>query len=104
MVLGVVLRHAGAGYGVCEAQHQPAASSPGRRRVRPGAGAAPARRHDDRRRSCCCRRPRADRVLPPLHERGAHGPRVRELQSRTRQLAWFFGDVTTLRAVRRRSP
>jgi hypothetical protein len=33
------------------------------------------------------------KLRPPLLRRGDHGPRVRELQARLRQLAWFFGDV-----------
>jgi hypothetical protein len=37
--------------------------------------------------------PQVLRLRPPLLQRGDHGPRVRELQSRLRQLAWFFGDV-----------
>ena len=32
-------------------------------------------------------------LLPPLLARGDRGAKVRELQSRLRQLAWFFGDV-----------
>ena len=42
--------------------------------------------------------PRAPRRSPPPGPRilgpGDHGPKVRELQSRLRQIAWYFGNVT----------
>ena len=92
MVLGVLVGTCALGYGVSRLTPagQPAvavrASAP---EAAPHRVAAPAATEP----FVLLPAPAALRLLPPLLERGDHGPRVRELQSRLRQIAWFFGDV-----------
>jgi hypothetical protein len=92
MVLGVVLGTCALGYGVSRL----APAGPSGTAVRASAPeAAPHRVATPAATEPFVLRPAPARLtlLPPLQRRGDHGPRVRELQSRLRQLAWFFGDV-----------
>ena len=93
LVLGVVLATAGLGYAVSRL------SPPTRQHVEAAAIDAVAVAAPDRpappttEAYLFAPAPQVMRILPPLMERGDHGRQVRELQSRLRQLAWFFGDV-----------
>ncbi len=91
MVLGVVLATSGLGYCVTRLAHPASAT---RAVVASGpVPAAPAQPSTKPVPFVMAPTPALMVLRPPLLERGDHGPRVRELQSRLRQLAWFFGDV-----------
>ena len=93
LVLGVVLATAGLGYAVSRlsppsTQHAEAAGTEAVAVAAPDRPATPTTEP-----YLFAPAPAVMRLLPPLMKRGDHGHQVRELQSRLRQLAWFFGDV-----------